>query len=87
MIERGREAEPFEHEDEYPMVRLRRAALAGVQEGGQVLGLDLRQVPRQDSACNTHTLEHGTAQRRLGFLPRVDRQQLKLCAYLSLCIC
>jgi hypothetical protein len=61
------------------MVRPRRAALAGIQEGGQVLGVDLRQVPRQDSACSAHALEHDTAQRQVGFLVQVDGQQLKLC--------
>jgi len=30
--------------------------------------------PRQDSARNTYALEQGSAQRRLGFLPQVDRQ-------------
>ncbi len=44
-----------------PMVRRRRAALTGIQESGQVLGLDLRQVPRQNSGRSTHALEHGPA--------------------------
>jgi hypothetical protein len=46
---------------------------------GQVLGVDLRQVPRQDSGRSTHALDHGTAQSRVSFLPQVDRQQLKPC--------
>jgi hypothetical protein len=33
---------------------------------GQVLGLDLWQCPRQDSACNTYALEYDPAQRRVG---------------------
>jgi hypothetical protein len=65
---RGREARRFENEDEYPMGSYRRAALAGVQEGGQVVEVDLPPVPRQDSACSTHTFEHRTGQRRVGFL-------------------
>jgi len=44
-----------------PMVRRRRAALTGIQESGQVLGLDLRQVSRQNSGRSTHALEHGPA--------------------------
>ena len=36
----------------------RRAALAGMEERGQILGVDLPQVPRQDSARSTPTLEH-----------------------------
>jgi hypothetical protein len=36
----------------------RRAALAGIQEGGQVLEVDLPPVPRQNSGCSTHTFEH-----------------------------
>jgi hypothetical protein len=47
-----------------PIVSLRRAALAGMEERGQVLGVDLWQVPRQDSARNTYALEHGPAQSR-----------------------
>ena len=69
----------FKYEDEYPMGCHRRAALAGVQEGGQVLGLDLRQVPRQDSGRSTHALDHGTAQSQMSFLSQVDRRRLKLC--------
>jgi hypothetical protein len=72
------EAEPG-HEQAQPMVRSGRAALTGIQERGQVLGMDLWQVPRQDSTRNTYALEHGLAQRRLDFLQQVDRQQLKLC--------
>jgi hypothetical protein len=33
------------------------------------LGVDLWQVPRQDSARNTYALEYDTAQRRVGSLP------------------
>ncbi|KAH6662058.1 hypothetical protein B0J14DRAFT_571244 [Halenospora varia] len=54
----------------------RRAAVAGVQEGGQVVEMDLPPVPRQDSACSTHTFEHRTGQRRVDFLARVDRRLL-----------
>jgi hypothetical protein len=61
------------------MGRPRRAALAGVHEGGEALEVDLCQVPRQNSGCNTHALEHDPAQRRIGFLAQVDRRQLKLC--------
>jgi hypothetical protein len=46
--ERGR-AGPFEHEEAEPMVKPGRAALAGIQERGQALALDLPQIPRQDS--------------------------------------
>lgn len=62
----------------------RRAALAGVQEGGQVVEVDLPPVPRQDSACSTHTFEHGTGQRRVGFLAS---GQGALSAHLSVDIC
>jgi hypothetical protein len=53
------------------MVNTGRAALAGIQERGQVLGVDLRQIHSQNSA-------HSTAQSRIGFLPQVDGQQLNL---------
>jgi hypothetical protein len=53
------------------MGRSGRAAVAGM-EGGQVLAVDLPQVPRQDSGCNTHALEHRTGQSRVGFLTQVD---------------
>jgi hypothetical protein len=43
------------------------------------LGLDLQKVSRQDSSRNTHALEHGPSQKRVSFLPQVDREQLKLC--------
>ena len=33
------------------------------QERRQALGVDLREVPRQDSARNKYALEHGPAQR------------------------
>jgi len=36
------------------MDRMRRAALAGMEEREQVLGVDLWQVPRQGSARNTY---------------------------------
>jgi len=58
----------------------RQTALASVQEGGQVLGLDLRKVLGQDSARSSHALDHSTAQGPLGFPPRMDAQQLKMCA-------
>jgi hypothetical protein len=55
------------------MVRPGRVALAGIQERGQALGVDLWQVPRRDSARSTHTLEYDTAQsRRVGFFPQLD---------------
>ena len=43
------------------------------------MGLDLQKVSRQDSSRNTHALEHGSSQKRVSFLPQVDREQLKLC--------
>ena len=43
------------------IVSCRRAALTGIQERGQVLGVDLWQVSRQDSARHTYALEHGPA--------------------------
>jgi hypothetical protein len=49
----------------------RRVALAGMEEGGQILEVDLPQVPRQDSARSTHALQHDTVQRRVGFLAQV----------------
>jgi hypothetical protein len=52
------------------MGNYRRTMLAGVQEKGQVLGLDIRQVPGQDSASNTHTLEHDPASGRIDFTGR-----------------
>jgi hypothetical protein len=58
----------------------RRVALGGMEEGGQALGLDFQKVSRQDSSRNTHALEHGLSQKRVSFLPQVDREQLKLCA-------
>lgn len=42
------------------------------------MGVDLRQIPRQNSAHSTHALDHDTAQSRIGFLPQVDGQQLNL---------
>jgi len=59
-------------DEAYPIARLRRAVLAGIQERRQVLGVDLWQVPRQGSARNTYALEHGPAPRRIGFLAQVD---------------
>jgi hypothetical protein len=38
--------------------------------------VDLPPVPRQESACSTHTFEHRTGQRRVGFLAQVDRRLL-----------
>jgi hypothetical protein len=38
------------------------------------LGVDLWQVPRQNSVCNTYALEHDPAQRQVGFLLHVDMQ-------------
>jgi len=46
---------PFEYEQAEPIWHTR----------GQGLGLDLWQVPRQDSACNTYVLEYNPAQRRV----------------------
>jgi hypothetical protein len=46
------------------MDSMRRAALAGMEVRGQVLGVDLWQVPRQGSARNMYALEHGPAQSR-----------------------
>jgi hypothetical protein len=77
MFERGR-AELFEHKQAQPMARLGRAALAGIQERGQVLGVDLWQVPWQDRSTHAHALEHDPAQRRIGFLPHRDQQELNL---------
>ena len=54
----------------------RRAALAGMEERGQALEVDLQEVPRQDSGRSTHTFEHSTDQRRVGFLPQVNRRLL-----------
>ncbi len=44
------------------MVGSGQAAVSGIQ------GLDLWQISRQDSAGNTYTVEHDTAQRRIGFI-------------------
>jgi hypothetical protein len=83
MFERGR-AGLFGHKDECPMGSYRRAALAGVQEGAQVVEVDLPPVPRQDSGCSTHTFDHRTGQRRLGFLAQVDRRLLvRTCPLIS----
>lgn len=57
----------------------KRAALGGMEERGQALGLDLQKVSKQDSERNTHALEHGSSQKRVSFLSQVDREQLKLC--------
>lgn len=48
------------------MVKPRRAALPSIQERGAALGVDVWQVPRQESACSTHSQEHSPAQRRVG---------------------
>jgi hypothetical protein len=53
------------------MGRPRRAALAGIHEGGEALEVDLPQVPRQNSGCNSHALEYDSTQRRIGFLAQV----------------
>jgi hypothetical protein len=50
-------------------------ALAGIQERGQVLEVDLSQVPNQNSGRSMHALVHGSGQSLIGFLPQVDRQQ------------
>ncbi|OCL03205.1 hypothetical protein AOQ84DRAFT_368571 [Glonium stellatum] len=81
------EDETLAHEQAGPMVRPRRAALNGIQERGQVLRVDLLQVPRQDSNRSTYAVEHSLAQRQIGFIPQVNRQQFKLCVYLCLGIC
>ena len=49
-----------EDEDEDSMGCYRPATLAGIQEGGQALGLDLQGVSRQDSGCSAHALDHST---------------------------
>lgn len=38
--------------------------------------VDFPPVPRQNSACSTHALEHRIGQRRVGFLARLDRRLL-----------
>ena len=48
------------------------------------MGIDLQEIPRQDSGRSTHALGHGTAQSQISFLPQVDRQQLKL--YVPTCL-
>jgi hypothetical protein len=60
MFKRGRVG-PFEHKQAQLMARPRQAALARIQERGQVLEVDLLQIPRQNSARNTYALEHDTA--------------------------
>ena len=67
---------PFEHKQTQPMVRPGRAAYVGIQQRGQVLGVCLWQVPRQDFGCSTHALEHRKGQSQTGFLPQVDRHKL-----------
>ena len=49
-----------------------------MEERGQVLEVDLPQVPRQDSARSTPALEHSKEQTSVGFFLQVDRQQLNL---------
>jgi hypothetical protein len=49
-----------------------------MEERGQVLEVDLPQVPRQDSARSTPALEHSKEQTWVGFFLQVDRQQLNL---------
>jgi hypothetical protein len=67
----ARPSMPFEHELAEPMVRPGRAALAGIQENWEWI---FGKFPGQDSARNTYALEHDPAQRRVGFLPQVDRR-------------
>jgi hypothetical protein len=59
-----------------PMDRPGRAVLAGIQERGQILGVDLWQVPWQDSALSTHALEHGPGPEPSSLTPQMDRKQL-----------
>jgi hypothetical protein len=66
----------FQHKDEYPIGSYRRVALASVQEGGQVVEVDLPIVPKQESACSTYTFEYRIGQRRVGFLAQVDKRLL-----------
>lgn len=68
-IERGR-AGPFVHEEAEPMVRPGRAALAGIQ--GK-LGVDLWQVPRQDSACNKYMLRTWSGPESPGYRQQAAR--------------
>ena len=85
MLERGR-AGLFEHKQAQPMARLGTSSACWLQERGQVLGVDLWQVlgvdlwqvPWQDRSTHAHALEHDPAQRRIGFLPHRDQQELNL---------
>ncbi|KFY96960.1 hypothetical protein V500_02253 [Pseudogymnoascus sp. VKM F-4518 (FW-2643)] len=43
--------------------------LISVQEGGQVLGVDLQQVSGEDSGRSTHALEHNAAEGKVGDVP------------------
>jgi hypothetical protein len=47
-----------------------------MEERGQILEVDLPQVPKQDSAGSTPALEYSAAQSQIGFLPQVDGKQL-----------
>jgi hypothetical protein len=76
MFERGRVG-PFQREQAQPMVTAGRAALASIQERGQILELDLQEVPRQDSGRSAHALEHDPTQRRVDSLTQVDRPMLE----------
>jgi hypothetical protein len=58
------------------MVRPERAALAGIQERRQALGVDLWQVPWQDLARNTHALEHSPTKSQIASPPQMDSKQL-----------
>lgn len=53
----------FDHGGEHPMRSCRRAVLAGMEEKGRVLEVDLPQVPKQDSARSAPVLAHYKAQR------------------------
>jgi hypothetical protein len=46
------------------MVRLGRAALAGILERKQAYGVNPRKVPKQDLECSTYTVEYGSGNKR-----------------------
>jgi hypothetical protein len=50
------------------MVRPGRAGLAGIQERGQVLRVELWQVPGRGSALSTQALEHDMVPSQIGVL-------------------
>jgi hypothetical protein len=66
------QAGPFEHEEAEQMATPGRAALAGIQE----TGLDLWQVPRQDSARNTYGLRTWSGPESNSLPPQIDSKQL-----------